>query len=121
MLLNLHHVQLAMPKGHEDEARAFYADLLGLSEEPKPDALLGRGGVWFCLGDLRVHLGVETPFQPARKAHPAFEVADLDALGERLKQAGCRVRIDEKLPDYNRFYTEDPFGNRIECLERAKT
>lgn len=121
MLLNLHHVQLAMPEGREEEACGFYSGLLGLSEEPKPDALRRRGGVWFRRGGLRVHLGVETPFQPARKAHPAFEVSDVCALGDRLKQAGCPVLFDENLPEYKRFYTEDPFGNRIECLERIKT
>ncbi|MCI2394284.1 VOC family protein [Aliiroseovarius sediminis] len=119
MLTTLHHVQLAMPEGQENRARAFYVDLLGLDEEPKPPPLDGRGGVWFRRGDLRVHLGVEVPFVPARKAHPAFTCTDLDTLAQKLDQAACPVIWDDNLIGFRRFYSADPFGNRIEVLQPA--
>ena len=120
MLTELHHVQLAMPKGGEPEARDFYADLLGLDEVPKPPDLARRGGVWFERGPVRVHLGIEEPFRPARKAHPAFLVGDLAALRARFDAAGQSYRTDGALPGYDRIYTDDPFGNRIELLEPAR-
>lgn len=112
------HVQLAMPAGREDDARRFYADVLALREVPKPPALAGRGGCWFSSEDGRVHvhLGVDPEFRPARKAHPALAVASLDALRERLAQVGADVVEDDAL-DVPRFYTADPFGNRIELVE----
>lgn len=115
-LTALHHVQLAMPEGGEAAARQFYGDLLGLAEVAKPAALAARGGAWFGDVALQVHLGVETPFSPARKAHPAFEVDGLDALAVRLERANFPVRWDDDLPGIRRFYTTDPFGNRIEML-----
>jgi catechol 2,3-dioxygenase-like lactoylglutathione lyase family enzyme len=111
------HVQLAMPAGGEAEARGFYGKLLGLPEKPKPAALAARGGVWFEQPGLKIHLGVEKDFRPARKAHAALLVEDLPALAERLRAAGCPVVDDEPLPGHRRFYTEDPFGNRLELLE----
>ncbi len=116
MLSSLHHVQLAMPTGGEAQARAFYSALFGLPEVPKPPVLAARGGLWFEQGDIRVHLGVENPFEPAKKAHPAFVVADIDRLADMLLTAKMRVRWDSDLPDHRRFYTADPFGNRIEIL-----
>ncbi len=113
------HIQLAMPRGKEDEARAFYEGILGIPEVPKPANLAKRGGCWFVRDDLRVHLGVEEDFRPARKAHPAFLVEDLAGLGRELEAAGFRPKTDEPLEGYNRFYVEDPFGNRIELLEPA--
>ncbi|ARE39750.1 hypothetical protein RGUI_1609 [Rhodovulum sp. P5] len=115
----LHHVQLAMPEGREDEARRFYGDLLGLADEAKPEPLAGRGGVWFANGDLRLHLGVETAFRPARKAHPAFLVTGLPALAERLAHAGHQPRWDDALPGVQRFYVDDPFGNRLEFMAQG--
>jgi catechol 2,3-dioxygenase-like lactoylglutathione lyase family enzyme len=113
----LDHIQLAMPAGQEDAARRFYADLLGIPEKLKPPHLARRGGVWFERGALKVHLGVERDFAPARKAHPAFLVDDLPALIERLKAAGAPVGNDEPLEGYHRIYTADPFGNRIELMQ----
>ncbi len=113
----LDHVQLAMPAGQEAAARAFYAGLLGLVEVPKPANLAVRGGAWFEGGDLRLHLGVEKDFRPARKAHPALLVAGLDALAEHLRLAGVEVITDKPLPGYRRVYVSDPFGNRLELLE----
>jgi catechol 2,3-dioxygenase-like lactoylglutathione lyase family enzyme len=117
MILALHHVQLAMPRGREDDARRFYADVLGFTELPKPPHLAIRGGVWFNSGSADVHLGVEDDFRPARKAHPALLVSDLSALLDRCTAAGFEVVSDEPLPGYDRAYVSDPFGNRIELLE----
>jgi len=113
----LDHVQLAMPAGEEARARAFYAGLLGLTEVPKPANLARRGGAWFEAGSLRLHLGVEAEFRPARKAHPALRVRNLDALGDHLRAHGIEVVTDEPLPGFHRFYVSDPLGNRIEQLE----
>ena len=116
-LIVLHHVQLAMPAGEEDKARAFYTGLLLLDEVKKPQALAGRGGCWFESTTVRIHLGVEASFIPARKAHPAFQVEALDDWANRLTVGGAPVSHDGDLPGYRRFYTADPFGNRIEMLE----
>lgn len=113
----LHHVQLAMPPGQEADARAFYQDALGVPEVRKPANLAKRGGCWFERGTLRIHLGVEEDFRPARKAHPAFVVEDLTNLRAKLAQAGYVLRTDEPLEGYDRVYVDDPFGNRIELME----
>jgi catechol 2,3-dioxygenase-like lactoylglutathione lyase family enzyme len=110
--MRLDHVQVAAPPGCEAEARRFYGELLGLAEIPKPEPLRARGGVWF----EQLHIGVETDFRPARKAHPALRVPDLDALAERLAAAGAPVEWDESLPGVRRFYTADPWGNRVELM-----
>jgi catechol 2,3-dioxygenase-like lactoylglutathione lyase family enzyme len=111
--VRLDHVQVAAPPGCEAEARRFYGELLGLTEVEKPESLRARGGVWF----EQLHVGVEDDFAPARKAHPALQVDDLDALAGRLAAAGAPVRWDDSLPAVRRFYTADPWGNRIELLE----
>lgn len=116
-ILALHHVQLAMPRGREDEARAFYVSVLGFVERPKPANLAVRGGAWFSAGSAEVHLGVEEEFRPARKAHPALLVRDLSGLSARCAAAGFTVTKDEPLPGFDRVYVADPFGNRIELLE----
>lgn len=113
----LHHVQLAMPRGGEETAISFYQDLLGFTKVAKPLILAARGGVWFERGQVRVHLGVEDGFQPARKAHPAFEVGGLAKMLEQLEAAGVTVTRDQNLPGFERGYVDDPFGNRIELLE----
>jgi catechol 2,3-dioxygenase-like lactoylglutathione lyase family enzyme len=115
----LNHVQVAMPPGGEAEARAFYGGLLGLEEAPKPPQLAGRGGCWFRGERLELHLGVEDGFTPARKAHPALEVRGLHALRARLEAAGAEVVDDEPLEGYERLYVYDPFGNRIELMQRV--
>jgi len=116
-IVRLDHVQLAMPPGGEDEARAFYAGLLGIPEQPKPPHLAKRGGCWFERGALKLHLGVEKDFAPAKKAHPALIVEDLATLVAALKSARHRVVEDEPLEGYHRVYVDDPFGNRIELME----
>jgi catechol 2,3-dioxygenase-like lactoylglutathione lyase family enzyme len=118
-LVDLDHIQLAMPEGQEEAARGFYGKLLGLEEVAKPDKLRKRGGCWFEKGRIKIHLGVETDFRPVRKAHPAFLVQDLAGLIARLEQAGVAARQDEPLPDYARVYVDDPFGNRIELMEKV--
>jgi len=114
MIARIDHVQVAAPAGGEGAARAFYGDLLGLPELPKPERLRARGGVWFAVGDQQLHVGIEESFAPARKAHPALAVprtGDLSALAAKLEAAGRAVTWDGP-----RFYVEDPFGNRLELL-----
>jgi catechol 2,3-dioxygenase-like lactoylglutathione lyase family enzyme len=118
-LTGLDHVQLAIPAGGEDAARRFYVETLGLAETPKPPHLALRGGCWFEAPGLRLHLGVDADFRPARKAHPALLVRGLAALRQRLQAAGYTTRDDEPLEGYGRFYVDDPFGNRIELMEPA--
>ncbi len=115
-IVGLDHVQVAAPIGSEDEARRFYGGLLDLPELEKPEALRGRGGVWFACGAHQLHVGVTRDFSPATKAHPALRVrlADLDPIAERLVAAGSAVQWDDAIPDSRRFYTADPWGNRIE-------
>ena len=108
------HVQVAAPQGCEAEARAFYGTLLGLEELPKPEPLASRGGCWFRAGAQELHVGVEEPFAPARKAHPGFVAADLDGLAARLAGEGIAVSWDEAIPGAKRFHAADPFGNRLE-------
>jgi catechol 2,3-dioxygenase-like lactoylglutathione lyase family enzyme len=117
----LDHVLLAMPAGRESDARAFYQGILGIPEAVKPAALAARGGCWFEDGELKVHLGVEKNFAPARKAHPAFIVDDLAALEAALESAGHPIAHDEPLEGYDRFFVNDPFGNRIELMQPKMT
>ncbi|MBA2699355.1 MAG: glyoxalase [Nocardioidaceae bacterium] len=112
----LHHVQVSCPKGGEPAVSRFYADLLGLVEVAKPSELAKRGGVWFRGDGYELHVGVETPFLPAAKAHPAFLVDDVDELAAQLTCAGCKVTWDSNFPGYRRFHTRDPHGNRVELL-----
>jgi len=115
MITGLDHVQLAMPPGAEADARSFYAGLLGMTELPKPAALARRGGCWFTSGLAVVHLGVEDPFSPARKAHPGFLVDDLEVVQARLSGGGHNcTRADGEVPGVRRFHTHDCFGNRLE-------
>ena len=116
-LLPMHHVQLAIPRGGEGECRAFWGGVLGMRELEKPPVLAARGGCWFRGGGLEVHLGVEDPFTPARKAHPGLLVAGLTAVAAALEGAGHPVTWDDDFPGHDRFYAADPFGNRLEFLE----
>ena len=113
----IEHVQLAMPRGQEDIARTFYSGLLEIPEVAKPPELAKRGGVWFERGMLRIHLGVDPEFRPARKAHPALLVRGLNTLVGKLRRAGIDVIEAEPLPGFNHVYVSDPFGNRIELME----
>ena len=116
-LTAIDHVQLAMPAGGEPEAVAFYEGVLGLAQQEKPPHLAVRGGCWFGDGPVRIHLGVEADFRPARKAHPALRVEELDLLVGRLEAAGYSVRDEGGLEGFRQRYVDDPFGNRIELLE----
>jgi catechol 2,3-dioxygenase-like lactoylglutathione lyase family enzyme len=119
-LTALHHVQLAIPAGQEDACRRFWGQVLGMTELEKPPALAARGGSWFSGGGIVVHLGVESDFSPARKAHPGIGVDGLAALAARLEATGTTVTWDEEMPGYDRFYAHDPFGNRLEFLQRSE-
>jgi len=116
----IEHVQLAMPPGGEARASEFYAGLLGIPEVPKPPHLAARGGCWFQRGELKLHLGVEQDFRPAKKAHAALLVSDLASLVSRLRVAGVEIVDDEPLAGYERCYVYDPFGNRLELMDPAQ-
>ena len=116
-ILAIEHVQLAMPEGGEEEARRFYGGVLGLMEIAKPEELAGRGGCWFEAGAVKLHLGVEADFRPAKKAHPALLVDDLDALIARARAAGWEVDEPKPFLEWRQTYVYDPFGNRMELLE----
>ena len=117
MISGLNHVQVAMPRGQEKKARDFYSGILGVPEVPKPTNLAKRGGAWFETDRVRIHLGIDPDFRPARKAHPALLVDGLAQLVERLKSAGHEVIGDDELDGYGRVYVSDPFGNRLELTE----
>lgn len=118
VVYGIDHVQLAIPVGGEQVARRFYGNLLGLTEIPKPPNLAARGGAWFHCGPLQLHLGVESDFRPAKKAHPALLVNDLAGLLKTLTVAGFEVQYDsEPVRGFDRAFTSDPFGNRIELVE----
>jgi catechol 2,3-dioxygenase-like lactoylglutathione lyase family enzyme len=121
--VELDHVQLAAPEGCEAAARRFFSELIGLAEIEKPEPLRARGGVWFALGRGQLHIGVDADFVPARKAHVALrvEAAELDRLAERLAGAGAPVIWDDALPGERRFYSADPWGNRIEFLAAPRS
>lgn len=114
------HILIAMPAGREEEARAFYGGVLGMSEKMKPPVLATRGGCWFTIGALEIHLGVERNFIPARKAHPAFIVDDLAGMIEKAVKSGYNVTADEPIDGCDRRHVDDPFGNRIELIEPYK-
>ena len=118
-IARIDHIQIAAPEGCESAARDFYGSLLGLKEIEKPPALRARGGCWFECGSQQLHIGVERNFQPARKAHPAFSVLELDELRKSLEEHGVPVIDDGNLPGTRRFYAQDPWGNRLEFLEIA--
>lgn len=118
-ILSIDHVQLAMPAGEEEKARSFFINLLGFTEIPKLPELAKRGGAWFRSGNVQLHIGVEKDFHPARKAHPAFIVDDLEVIMTKTQQAG--YEWDESQPPldgYKRAHIYDPFGNRIELMEK---
>lgn len=117
-IIALDHVQLAMPVDGEDKARIFYASILGLAEVAKPANLASRGGCWFERGTVKIHLGVEPNFKPAQKAHPAFVVDNLAAFLEMLAAHNIESKQDEPLLGYLRAYINDPFGNRIELMQK---
>lgn len=117
-ILGLDHVQLAMPPGREAEAEAFYSGVLGIPRVAKPAPLATRGGCWFERGTLRVHLGVEEDFRAARKAHPALAVHGLEELVRELQRSGHVVAEGDGVEGLDQAYVDDPFGNRIELVER---
>ena len=118
MIVGLDHVQLAMPTGGEDRARAFYVGVLGLTERVKPPHLVGRGGCWFSGPGVELHLGSEEGFRPATKAHPALLVADLAAARDRLGEQGIAFAEGTLIEGFTRGDIADPFGNRIELMQK---
>jgi catechol 2,3-dioxygenase-like lactoylglutathione lyase family enzyme len=116
--LGLDHVQLAAPRGGEEAARGFYGDMLGMVEILKPDALLKRGGVWFQCGAHQLHIGIQDDFTAAAKAHPAFAIQGIAALRSRLESHGIDIIEDVPIEGVVRFHIRDPFGNRVEFVEK---
>lgn len=120
MIKSLHHVQISIPVGAEDEARAFYCGVLELNEIPKPDSLAGRGGFWLELGDAQIHFGAEDGVDRSNtKGHAAYLVEDLDSWRRKLTGAGCALKEGIPIPGYDRFEFRDPFGNRVEFLQKT--
>ncbi|GAB3068129.1 VOC family protein [Intrasporangium mesophilum] len=119
MEMTLHHVQVSGPAGCEDAMRAFYVGVLGMVEIDKPERLRARGGAWFRAGSAEIHVGIEDPFVPARKAHPGMAVGDVDGLARRVEEAGGPVAWDDNIPGLRRFHTSDPVGNRLEFQQAA--
>ena len=117
VIKKIDHVQLAGPKGCERVARAFFSDILGLTEVEKPEELKKRGGVWFEFGTFQLHIGIEDPFSPAKKAHPALIVENLEGLKSHLKEKEVAFTEDDNLPGARRIHVFDPFGNRLEFIE----
>lgn len=117
--LEIDHVQIAIPKGGEDDGRAFFGELLGLDELPKPPDMSARGGCWFSAADHQIHLGVDADFSAAKKAHVALNTTSLDELRTRLERAGYKTEDDSDIDGRKRFFTHDPFGNRIEFMDRT--
>jgi len=118
-ILSVDHIQIAMPSGEEEKARSFYISILGFTEIPKPTELVKRGGAWFQSENVQLHLGVESDFRPARKAHPAFIVEDLEILLVKVQRAGYETDTSQPALDgYKRAHIFDPFGNRIELMEK---
>jgi catechol 2,3-dioxygenase-like lactoylglutathione lyase family enzyme len=115
--LGLHHVQLAIPRGAEDTARRFFGELLGWPEIDKPEPLRQRGGMWFRCGAHEIHIGLEEPHVPAKKAHPAVAIDDIDALQRHLEQRGVAVRPEATVLGMRRIAIDDPFGNKIEFIQ----
>jgi len=118
-VVELHHVQLAMPPGGEEQAVRFYQDLLGIPRLAKPGNL-DAAGAWFEEGSLRVHLGVDKAFVPAKKAHPGLVVRELEQLIRAVEAAGFEAVWDDRLEGFKRAYVTDPFGNRVELMEPLK-
>jgi catechol 2,3-dioxygenase-like lactoylglutathione lyase family enzyme len=118
MILSVHHAQITIPKGAENQSRAFYCDLLGLKEIEKPDSLRGRGGFWLEVGDRQVHVGTEDGVdRPGTKAHVAYLVDDLELAREKLIANDIKILDGIPIPGYSRFEFRDPFGNRVEFLQ----
>ena len=121
MILAIHHAQITIPKGAEDEARNFYCGILGLKEIAKPQELVGRGGLWLEVGDRQVHVGTEDGVDPSKsKAHVAYQVDDIEHARRTLIDNGVKIIDGIPIPGMSRFEFRDPFGNRVEFLEQSK-
>lgn len=120
LILRVQHAQITIPTGAETEARKFYCDFLGLNEIPKPEALQARGGFWLAVGAFQIHVGTKDGFDRTKtKAHIAYEVENLKAWRERLESNGVKINEGVPIPGYSRFEFRDPFGNRVEFLEKS--
>jgi catechol 2,3-dioxygenase-like lactoylglutathione lyase family enzyme len=119
-ILNIDHVQIAIPIASEDRARAFYSGILGFTEVAKPPQMSERKSIWLVAGAVNLHLGIELDFTPAKRAHPAFVVEGLDKILAACDRAGISTKPDTSCNGFRRVHVFDPFGNRLELMERAK-
>jgi catechol 2,3-dioxygenase-like lactoylglutathione lyase family enzyme len=117
--IRLNHIQICIPTGKEDEARRFYADIIGLVEIPKPAALVPNGGLWYQIADIQLHIGTENEVNHSKR-HPALEVEDLQAARKHLEKHGVKIKDEIDIPGQTRFSFKDPFGNRIELLQKGR-
>lgn len=118
MITGFHHAQITVPKGKENEARDFYCGILQLTEIPKPESLLGRGGLWLQVGERELHIGIEDGVdRTLTKAHLAYEVKDIQIIEEVLRKNNIEILSSIPIPGYERFEFRDPFGNRVECIK----
>jgi len=118
-ILRIEHVQIAIPLGSQDRARAFYSGVLGFSEVQKPASMSERKSIWFVAGAVNLHLGIETDFHRAKRAHPAFVIEGLDEVLASCERAGITVKPDVSFEGFRRVHVFDPFGNRLELLEKS--
>ena len=116
-ILNLDHLQVAIPTGGEEAARSFYIGILGFSEQSKPASMAGRNSIWLTAGPVNLHLGIEADFHTAKRAHPAFTVNNLDEIVSACERAGLVTKPDTPVGNFRRTHVFDPFGNRIELME----
>lgn len=120
MVIGFHHAQITIPKGSEEEAKAFYCGVLGLAEIAKPESLMARGGFWVSVGNQQLHVGTEDGVDRMRtKAHLAYEVTDISEVEAALAGYGIHRLDSVPIPGYERFEFRDPFGNRVECIKRV--
>ena len=118
-ILSIEHVQIAIPMGSEDRARAFYAGILGFVEVEKPVTMAKRNSIWFRAGSVSLHLGLEPDFHPAKRAHPAFVVDGMDQILAACERANITIKPDVSFNGFRRVHIFDPFGNRLELMEHS--
>ncbi len=114
----LDHIQICIPTGKENEARQFYAEVIGLTEIPKPQELIPNGGLWYQIADIQLHIGTEDEINKSKR-HPAFEVTDIQAARTHLENHGIKIKEEKQVPGQIRFSFIDPFDNRIELLQKT--
>jgi catechol 2,3-dioxygenase-like lactoylglutathione lyase family enzyme len=116
----IHHVNVTVPRALEAAARQFYGVVMGMTEVPKPESSRGRGGAWFQLGEVQLHLSLEEiEGEQVLKRHVCYTVENLNEAEQRFRDAGVEILPDDiPTPGWTRFYVRDPGGNRLEIAQR---